>query len=370
MGVPELRFCPDGGWVVAENPVPADPSDVWTARAGDVFGCNRLVCGACGAAVRQAPNLSHRRGIKKHLGTLASTDDWSTLPFLEPGYGSRLYACGCRTHVAHTRQRCDAPDFDPLTDVQLPWACAGHPAPTLPLELEGVRIDAGTDLAALVGRVVGGWAPEAATAIWRGIPATWLARLYTRLDGLDEGEVVARAVASHLGDAEEEHVGAALFFFRWFPEAPDAEAVLDLADAAGATTPFAYPSWSEGAHEIPAHALAARLVLTSGAERRAVLHLRGAVQATEVEVEPTLIRALALHDGEWLARSAAGVARNPEAASKILYALRDTGQDELVVIAGVALASEAGMRDTLLSFVDNAFHRDRPFVPVILQALG
>ncbi len=370
MRVPELRFCPEGGWVVAENPVPTDPSDVWSSEAGDVFGCNRLVCGGCGGAVRQAPNLSHSRGIKKHLGTLAETEDWSTLPFLEPGYGSRLYACSCRTHVAHTRQLCDDDDFDSMTDVALPWRCAGHPVPALPLELEGLTVDASTDLEALVARVMDGWTPEGATALWRGIPATWLGRLYTRLSGLPQAEVVARAVAQHLGDAEEEHVGAALFFFRWFPDAPDGESVLDLADAAGASTPFHYPSWSEGAHEIPAHALAARLVQTPHAERRAVLHLRGAVQEAEVEVEPTLIRALAVHDGEWLARSAASVARDAEGALKILYALRDTEQDELVVVAGVALAEDPLLREALLSFLDNAFHRDRPFVPVLLQALG
>ncbi len=61
--------------------------------------------------------------------------------------------------------------------------------------------------------------------------------------------------------------------------------------------------------------------------------------------------------------------QDPEGALKILYALRDTGQDELVVIAGVTMAEEPALREALLSFLDNAFHRDRPFVPVLLQAL-
>ena len=364
------RFCPQGGWVVVENPVPSDPSDVWSFGSGDVFGCNQLHCADCGAAVRQTPGLTSDGNLQPHLAELEQAPDWSQLPFLRPGVGVRLYACRCRAHAAVTRQLCDDDEFDAISDIRLPWRCSGHPPPTLPLELEGLRIDADSDLVALVGRVVDGWVPEGATTSWQQNPATWLGRLYTRLDGLPAAVAVAEAAATHLGDADPSHVGIALFFFRRFPDAPHADAVLDLADAAGADARFPHKAAWSGAQERPAKALAARLLRSDApVERRAILHLRGAVGRGD-ELDADIVTALAQHDGEWLAKAAGSVVGDDrDRVGELLGALAKTGREELVAVAGVALAQTDANHHSLRRFLSSAFHTDEAYAAVIRQAL-
>ena len=84
------------------------------------------------------------KDLQAWLKELSASDDWSTLSFLTPFHGSRLYACACTGWLEVGMHPCEDPDPDPLSgDPTLPWRCAGHPAPSLPATVDGVEI--GTD---------------------------------------------------------------------------------------------------------------------------------------------------------------------------------------------------------------------------------
>jgi len=341
---PDLSYCPDGGWLVSEAPIPVDPADHWAHGVGDVFGCNHLVCAACGEPVQTAA----------------------------AGHLARRYFCACTTFKETERRLALDSDRD-VRDPQLPWACGGHPLPKLPVVVEGRTLDHDTDWAALLRGVLDGQVPLESMVGWRELPASWLGRVYHRLRGLPESVSLAHAIADALESERPQDVGAALLFFRWWPHAPGSEAVLALADRVGSTTLFPCPLRDLSTPESPALTLSAQATDTPAP---AVLaHLRVAAGSTDPDIVASgrlerLFAALARHDAAWLAHHAPEVSCGDlSRAGDLLRALRSADRDEHVATAGRALI-RAGDDRAVSTFLDSAFSRARPFAPVLREALS
>jgi len=375
--VTALTRCPEGGWVVARSLVPDDPADHWTRGVGDVVGCNRLVCPRCESAVRSVPNLRPKpRSLKPHLAEMADTDDWSTLEYIEATHGSRLYACRCFAHHATSRYLAQDRDPDARGDIRFPWSCGGHPAPSLPLTVDGVTIDADTDPADLVRRALDEGAPLEAQIGWREYPASWLGRLYYRLRGLPQATALALAVGDRLLSERPQDVGDALGFYGIWPTAPGSDGVLALADrvgaarifgaryidrttpqSAGATLLAGVARGAAVAPEVLHHLEALALTTGNGGLKRA-----GLVHLLEV---------LAGHDPDFLAREAVLIADgDPRRGGEILRALRKSGRTELVVVAGTALLGAGGFDDAVRRFVRSTYARGQPWAFVLERALA
>ena len=370
-----LSFCPDGGWLVSEAVVPDDPSDHWTHGVGDVFGCNRLVCEACGVSVRSAAHRGPKKTLSaEQLTELADTDDWSSSPLLEKAYFQRFYACRCTSFVESERRLVQDNDRDAF-DAVLPWSCGGHPAPTLPVDAEGLTLSADTDWDAVVRQVFDGSGPGGDAVSWNELPTSWLARLYHRLRGLPECVALSRAIAAGLESDRPEDVGSALLFFRWWPHAVGSEKVLPLANRVGGSTVFPAPLRDISTPESPAVTLGARARASETVAPEVVVHLRGAAISTEDGVvgggrfEP-LLKALAMHDADWLARNAPDVAAGgADRANALLRALRDRDDDARVLAAGTAL-SGAGQAEAVQAFALSAFSQNRTYTPLLLRIVA
>ena len=373
--VTDLSFCPDGGWLVSEAPVPDDPADHWTHGVGDVFGCNRLVCQSCGAQVRSAP---HRGPVKtlgaEQLTELADTEDLSSSPLLEKAYFQRLYVCRCTSFVEDERRLVQDSDRDAF-DVVLPWACGGHPASTLPVDAEGLTLSADTDWDAVVRQVFDGEGPGGDHVSWNELPASWLGRLYFRLRGLPEAAALSRAISAGLESDRPEDVGSALLFFRWWPHAAGSEKVIDLAERAGGTSVYSCPLRDMSTPESPAITLGSQARASETVDDRLLTHLRAAAISTEDGVvgsgrfEP-LLKALAMHDADWLARNAPDVAAGEaHRANALLRELRDQDDDARVLAAGTALAG-AGQAEAVQAFALGTFSQNRTYAPLLLRLVA
>ena len=255
-------YCPDGGWLVSEAPVPDDPSDHWTHGVGDVFGCNHLVCRTCGADVRSIAQRGPAKALgAEQLGELANTEDWSDSTLLKKAYFQRFYACRCKSYVETERRLVQDEDRDPC-DVVLPWSCGGHPMTTLPVEAEGLTLSSDTNWDAVVRQVFDGTGPGGDPVSWNELPASWLSRLYFRLRRLPEAAPCRERSPRSVSDRPED-VGGALLFFRWWPHAAGGERVIDLADRAGGTT-VCLPLRDISTPESPAITLGAQARLGHG----------------------------------------------------------------------------------------------------------
>lgn len=372
-----LAYCPEGGWLVSRSPVPDDPADHWTWGVGDPIGCNNLVCLNCGSAVRSAPNIKPAvRSLRGKLKELADSQDWSALPFLKATWACRLYACTCCWRQEVSRQLVQDEDPDVRADTRVPWACAGHPPPTLPLTVDGLTIDANTDFQALVKRILDEGAPDGAPVGWSTYPASWLGRIYYRLRELPESVALARAAGDLLFSSRTEHVAGALFFYRRWPEAPGGERVIDLADRAGAASVFRLAVDDRPPFESPAATLAVQARRSETPDSAVLRHLEDALCApggagmSSGQIEG-LFELLSRHDPEFLAKSAPSVSRNDQdLAEVVLRTLRKTGRDELVVVAGHALIGAGGYEVALERFLVSAFSRDEPWTPVLRLAMA
>lgn len=150
-----LRFCAGGGTVVnAHRPIAEFPYDfVWAGLAPEL-GCNHLRCSKCGQDVRNEARQSDRH-----------------------------YRCGCVSWFVKQPARLDDPYYDDfMGPAPSSWACAGHPRPRLPFELDGETIDERTDWRALVRGAILGERATARPSSLRQQPVLWLERLFRLLE--------------------------------------------------------------------------------------------------------------------------------------------------------------------------------------------
>ena len=95
----DLRFCPDGGFLVGPQFVIPEDLEEW-GHGGLVerVGCNHLVCERCGAAVRQATGLLPH-ATRFDIEEAYAAPDLSNLPYMHAGPPEtkffRLYLCRC-----------------------------------------------------------------------------------------------------------------------------------------------------------------------------------------------------------------------------------------------------------------------------------
>ncbi len=226
------RNCgPSARLVSGEHRFPDDPCEYnfgFDARPG----CNRLRCQRCGAAVRTAPvgtRLTNGQA-PKDLQAMYATKDWTSLPELTRTESDwRLYACKCQIWEEPNEHLLDN-DHDSPGDPDLPWSCAGHPVPGLPVTLGDLVISASTDWPALVAQILGGACPRRLERTDEG-PWLWLPWLYAYLAELPAQSELSPAIAARVDDRDDHVVAVVLAFFRRFPAAEGIERIVARAEA-------------------------------------------------------------------------------------------------------------------------------------------
>jgi hypothetical protein len=192
-----LLHCPSGGFVVTDEPIPNDPSERFRGETGHYwYGCNRLRCTRCGHWVRyeQGLSLEGEPGVTVLPEELFADQDWSQREDISSFARHTAYSCNCFIWCG-TTEAMDPSDRDP-GDPVFPWTCAGHPLPTFPLELDGMKY-----------------------VEWR---FGWLWRLYGRLEGIPAAERVPKALLQLSREDPARFLGATLKFFGQFPWHPQA----------------------------------------------------------------------------------------------------------------------------------------------------
>lgn len=242
------RVCEQSGLLVdGDTRLLTDPSEYFHHSAGVQVGCGRLRCESCNTWVCGGPpGLRLKTDTKVDRRALHAAPDWAALPFIEEAYVSsnrvRLYTCTCRTWLAESVAPIDN-DHELDSDPDVPWACAGHPVPELPLSLNELRIDASTNWTQLVDQILRGSCPrdlERKEALGPE-PALWLAWLYVYLRGLASADKLSAAIAGRVDDADPLVVGRVLYFFTQFPRAQGIEKLIAKAEADVHRVAIGYP---------------------------------------------------------------------------------------------------------------------------------
>ncbi len=186
------RCRPQPQLVGADYWLPVEPFEVSWAVA---VGCNNLRCPDCGEAVR------------------------SDGP---PGRTVRRYWCACRQHLETWTYWVGGEPAD-LYPEKLGWYCDGHPNLTLPVVLDGVPLNAGTDWGAVVAAAV---LEEPFHPPGIDLRQAWLVRLYHLLPR--ERPALSAAITGLLYATDPRLVSGALDFFTTERKAPGAERVTDM----------------------------------------------------------------------------------------------------------------------------------------------
>jgi hypothetical protein len=272
------------------------------------------------------------------------------------------------------------PHPDPEFDVELPWECAGHPMPTLPLLVDGVEIDTDTDLAALADEVIASGAPDGALALYQDFPAAWLVRLYVRLHGLREADVLSRHLAARLVGGDPATRGAALVFWGCQARADGFDQILALGEAlscAEAARDYLTPHGSRHTATSLLASLTARLALSAHDEndldRRTLALIRRYLLEPGFPGHRGFVASLVARDAEWLVRNAPGIAAaSPRVLPLLLDGLVRADAEELVAVAGVAVVrsgDEAG-RAALAAWLRAPANASAPWTEVLAPLLG
>jgi hypothetical protein len=235
------RVCADGGLLVdGDTRLAADPCEYYDKAVRALVGCSRLRCASCGAWVRGGPpGLTLKEGVQVDFALLYASPNWAELPFVErrtPALRNesrvRLYACKCSRWEA-SRVDCIENEHDSPNDPDLPWTCAGHPLPELPVTLGDLTIAAKTDCSKLVSKILDGSCPRALEIPNDNGdgPSVWLGWLYAYLKGLPVAQDFTSAIAERIDDPEPVVVGRVLFFFARFASAKGIERLVARAEA-------------------------------------------------------------------------------------------------------------------------------------------
>jgi hypothetical protein len=122
-----VKHC-DPAWLVAPPfEIPSDPSVAYDGGER-VFGCNHVVCRACGADVKHADGrgvTSHYAPVASELQALYDSTDPGSSPLLDsaPRHAdSRTYFCRCDWYAVVTSGK------RRVSDTEKSWECAGHAA--------------------------------------------------------------------------------------------------------------------------------------------------------------------------------------------------------------------------------------------------
>lgn len=297
-----MNHCANAGMLIsATATLPKDATDFHVDELPTV-GCNNLRCMRCDVTVRNVAARDLRqqtdRAPARRAELYAMDDLVNAAAFKESDPAHRLYLCRCTHWIEKDEHACLEPDFDPYTDPDVPWACAGHPVMTLPHDLDGVMI---ADQAALFDVVMEGLrgVHPIGTRVADRAHGDWVTRLPSRLGSADAAVVVRAARAVLLAPIPRARAGA-LRFFRARPDAVARETVLALilarspllVEVPDEVTPYpqAHPSLEDAAWRV-----IEPLVATPGAART---FARG--EALAGRGRRAMFTALAAHDAAWL----------------------------------------------------------------------
>ena len=265
------RVCADKGLIVSgDTRLAFDLCEFQDDATVAPVGCGRLRCATCGEWVRSGPpGLTIKVGASIDSAVLYAAPNWADLavfehrtPGLRNGSRVRFYACKC-CRWESDYEYVLGNERDSPNDPDLPWSCAGHPSPVLPVVLGGLTITGETDWEVIVGKILGGKCPRALELPQRfgDGPSIWLGWLFVYLRGLPAADDLSFAIAKRCDDNDPTVVGRVLFFFKRFSEAKGVELLVALSEADVHCVAIGYP--------IPEHykastlwdVLAARLAL-------------------------------------------------------------------------------------------------------------
>jgi len=209
-----------GALVGASREVPARPEEfVWPSLEVPTFGCNHLVCSACGAALKNQGGFAHGVDHAADLPLqLYDASDWQ--PFVERralvrDANIRMYVCRCQMHGAAGGTKLDDTYYDDYTTpAPSTWSCHGHPKIMLPVVLDGESIDVDTDWGALVRGAFAGLRATARPLYLRYDPAHWVERLYFGLLHTPFAPAIIEAVRVATGDPDPAVAKAAALFWQ------------------------------------------------------------------------------------------------------------------------------------------------------------
>ena len=382
------RNCGSSAMLVSgEHRFPADPCE-YDFGLDSRPGCTRLRCARCGADVRTGPAGTSVKDGHAALDLLAmyAAKDWTSLPFLTNAQsGWRLYACKCEIWE-ELNEHCLENDHDSPGDPDLPWSCAGHPVPSLPVSLGELTIAADTDWSALVQRILDGACPRRLERANEG-PWMWLPWLYAYLAGLPVRAKLSSAIGDRVDDRAEHVVAAVLAFFRRFPVADGIERVVARAEAdvgavfAGHKVPEA--DYRPSVWDALMSALMMRTDENDALDVRVVDVVRDAMllpagDPDEVKDVLTWTYDSAFRDADrlWMAENIAALdAAGSGRWSRIMTTLvrdsrRNVELDHLIVIGGIALI-QSGRVDPaeIRAWIKRSGHSRDPWVVVLKSAL-
>jgi hypothetical protein len=313
-----MALCIDGGYVVSgAHPLTTDPTDHSAANL-PVVGCNNLRCSRCGATVRSAPGVGRKlknttpAEIYEAKDLATAPDIVATLPEL------RFYVCRCTAFLENGWRRMEEHDVDLKDAIDLPWRCAGHPAPALPHVFDGVAVEKVEDLPALVDKLAGGFIPDGAPSEFRK-GAAWLARLYF---WLEEGQqAIVRRVVALLDDPAPRKRAYALSFLDRARPAEGKLRVLEIleGDRAGFAGVRDELTRHYGEHTLEDSLWRVAHDSVGRVERARLLARKEALAPGKGG--RALYDALAQSDSDWLIENAPSIVRaNPAAADQLLEA--------------------------------------------------
>jgi hypothetical protein len=125
-----MKQCHARGYLVGANTELPDDERVYQRADQPVVGCNRVLCGVCGAQVRQWRGFRQAevpRGKAEHA-ELFTTSDPDVSRYLTRENGGemfRVYACNCSA-----TEICNAVDLGREFIEFDGWGCGGHPEST------------------------------------------------------------------------------------------------------------------------------------------------------------------------------------------------------------------------------------------------
>jgi hypothetical protein len=264
------------------------PVEAFEVSWATAVGCNNLRCPDCGEAVRSDG---------------------------QPGRTVRRYWCACREHL-ETWAYWVGGEPEDLYPEDLSWYCDGHPNLTLPVVLDGVTLDAGTDWAAVAAAAM---AEEPFRPPGIDIRQAWLVRLFHLLP--QERAALGAAIAGLLDATDPRLVRGALDFFATERKAPGAERIAAMVTARrgwlAATPDPRTPSVPllDGA----ALLLHVRLLETGRATDRPALAAAKELALSGVGPHDTAATLLD-HDPKWLWANARSLVRaSPDWADRLAY---------------------------------------------------
>jgi hypothetical protein len=328
-----INHCYERGYLVdGKHHVPSNPTEHFFDGLWYVYGCNRLGCARCGCHVRQQAGVGlDRRLTPVEVDAAYSEPTLSSLPALSVTEDVRLYLCRCSYWLEHDL-RSLTPDEGPVLP---PWRCVGHPAPRLPIHVDGVDISTEESLRLVVEGPLSGRLPPQAHDNERRAPCRWLLKVYGRLatsqDGAGLAESLAQAVFAQVSGPPAVRANV-LAFFAALPTAPGGDALLDLVRGDRAL-------FADVAHPDLGGTLEDSLMLF--VSRRVAAADTKALEVARDEVTggrrgaTLLVRTLSVMDLEWVAAHLEAIVRaQPRSGNALFDALVTNGSPRIAELGG------------------------------------